>query len=140
VFSEHMPLSLEQLREYTPQGQIEYIWQEARRIDWIYPEFTLEQFRHFVHLLRTHTEAWRAYEPQPYPGKVTLFRARQQAHTTATEPDMGWGALAQGGVEIHEVRGDHIAMIHPPHVRGLARKLRACLERIPTYAAYARTA
>jgi len=39
-----------------------------------------------------------------------------------------FGPYAAGGVEVHEVSGDHDAMVLEPHVRNLAAKLRACLD------------
>jgi hypothetical protein len=46
---------------------------------------TLEQFALFVDLLKTHTEAWRRYTPQPYTGRITLIRAAIQ-HPGDTPP------------------------------------------------------
>jgi amino acid adenylation domain-containing protein len=130
VFGKRLPLSLEHLRDLAPDEQVAYVWKEARRAEWIYPEVTLPQFRHFVRMLRTHTEAWRRYEPQVYPGQVTVFRTSEQSGDGALEPDLGWGELAAGGVEIHEVPGDHLSMIHEPHVQALTECLRACLDAV----------
>jgi oxalate---CoA ligase len=55
---------------------------------------------------------------------VTVFRAAEQPHDPSLPPDLGWGALAQGGVEVVEVPGDHLSMIHAPHVLALAASLR----------------
>jgi thioesterase domain-containing protein len=59
------------------------------------------------------------YQPQPYAGPVTLFRA--------SEPDgephaLGWDALAPA-LEIQPVPGDHFSMMRPPHAHVLARVL-----------------
>ena len=128
VFGKQLPLSLEHLRELVPDEQIAYVWEEARKVEWIYPEITLPQFRHFIHMLRTHTEAWRRYEPRVYPGQITLFRASEPPEDGPQEPDLGWGRLAARGVEIHEVPGDHLSMIHEPHVHVLTERLRVCLD------------
>jgi hypothetical protein len=37
--------------------------------------------------------------------------------------------MALGGVEIHEVPGDHLSMFQEPHVQVLAEKLRACIDK-----------
>jgi thioesterase domain-containing protein len=39
-----------------------------------------------------------------------------------------FGRIIRGGIEVHEVSGDHDAMVLEPHVRSLAAKLRACLD------------
>ena len=66
-----------------------------------------------------------AYLPRPYPGPIAVFLAQ--------EPDAdrgdGPGRLAIGPVEIHEVPGNHNTHVREPHVRVLAQKLRASLDR-----------
>lgn len=76
--------------------------------------------------------AWD-YTPQVYPGLVTLFRASDRAASTSVstrfDPELGWGKLAAGGLEIHDVSGDHLGILEEPHVRGLGEKLRACIDK-----------
>jgi acyl-CoA synthetase (AMP-forming)/AMP-acid ligase II/thioesterase domain-containing protein len=82
--------------------------------------------------------ASRAYAPQPYGGRMTLFLARQRE---TFEGSTGWildrlrfdhripEGLATGGIEIHKVPGNHFTMLHSaPHVAEAARILRACLD------------
>lgn len=83
------------------------------------------------------------YEPRVYPGKVTLLRARQQPGVGTGSRnrlgldfkkydefrDLGWSALAGGGVEVHDVPGNHDDMYYPPHVGELSEKLGACLSK-----------
>ena len=73
--------------------------------------------------------AFRQYRPQPYPGRLTLFRAAVRGAGEGDDPTLGWGQLAAGGVEIHEVPGSHVTMIDEPHVARLAEDLSACLAR-----------
>jgi len=74
--------------------------------------------------------AFRNYVPRPYPGKVIVFRAmdREQFEAYDTDPQFGWGELAVGGLEVHDVPGDHIGILKEPHVQVLAERLRECLE------------
>lgn len=130
AFGRYIPLSIARLRELETDEQVAYVFEKAREVDWIYPDVTLPQFRHFVRLLRLHTEAWRAYEPQPYPGRITLFRADEQPEESLEGWDMGWGELTGGGVAVHQVPGDHLTMIQEPHVQVLVEKLRVCLDEI----------
>ena len=131
VFGKHVPLSLDHLRQLGPDEQLAHVWKEARKAEWLYPDITLPQFGHFVRLLRTHTEAWRAYQPQVYSGRIILFRASESTGDGSQKRDMGWGRLTSGEVEVHEVPGDHISMIHEPHVRVLAERLRGYLDMTP---------
>ena len=70
------------------------------------------------------------YVPQPYPGRVTLFRASDRALRGVEEdPQAGWGEWGGGGVEIHTIPGTHMSMMAEPHVRLLALEVQECLER-----------
>jgi oxalate---CoA ligase len=57
-----------------------------------------------------------------------LFRAKEKPVDAYPCPDRGWGALADGGVEIHEAPGNHLTMLEEPHVAALAMVLRHCLD------------
>jgi amino acid adenylation domain-containing protein len=73
--------------------------------------------------------AMRNYRPKVYPGQLTLFRARMQPLFSSHKPDKGWGRLAAGGIEIRVVPGNHLGMLQEPHVKILAKELRACLDK-----------
>lgn len=102
------------------------LWQLAYR-------FFAEYSKPLPRALRSVREAGylanRDYMPGPFPGRVTLFRAAIRSVADATDRDMGWSRLALGGVEVHHVAGDHENMLVEPHVRVLARELRACIDR-----------
>jgi aspartate racemase len=72
----------------------------------------------------------RSYIPGSFGGKVTLFRAGMRSAMDAGSPDMGWGRLALGGVEIRQVPGDHVDMLLKPQVGFLAEQLRACIDKV----------
>jgi hypothetical protein len=79
-----------------------------------------------------HGRASLAYRPQPYPGKITLFRALNQPIDYEAEPDLGWGRIAQGGVEIYDVPGDHTTLFWDDSVvQILARKVEECIQSSP---------
>jgi len=84
---------------------------------------------HYSLIVEANKKLASAYSLQVYPGKVTLFRASDQAVTYDQISDLGWSALAVGGLEIHEVPGDHLDMFQEPHVQMLAEKLRACIDK-----------
>jgi amino acid adenylation domain-containing protein len=67
------------------------------------------------------------YRPQPAAGRVTLFWASEEVNAEKTR--RGWGVLAAGGVEMREVRSNHLNMIEEPYVGDLAAQLKDCLER-----------
>jgi amino acid adenylation domain-containing protein len=78
--------------------------------------------------LEAHYLALVNYVPQPYSGRITLFRTRRYSLLGPFDPTMGWGELAAGGVEVKEVSGFHANVLQPPYVQRLAEQLKAaCL-------------
>ena len=69
------------------------------------------------------------YEALPYSGRVTLFRAITPLSfiDMPTDRELGWGPLAQGGVEVHEIPGTHREIMREPNVSVLAREVSKCL-------------
>jgi thioesterase domain-containing protein len=68
------------------------------------------------------------YAPRNWPGKITLFRASIQPDPRLPN-DLGWKSLAEGGVEVYQLPGDHDLVFQEPNIHVLAEQLRACLER-----------
>ena len=65
-----------------------------------------------------------------YPGRITLILADNQpkgARLSYDDPTNGWGAIADGGVDVIHVSGDHWTMFDPPNLQSLANALRVCL-------------
>ncbi len=82
-------------------------------------------------LLKAHEQATINYVYQVYSGRAILFRAIQQPveEYQVIDPQLGWGSLVAGGLEIQEVPGDHYSMFSEPYVSVLAKKLKASLEQ-----------
>jgi len=66
------------------------------------------------------------YVPQPYQGKITIFRAMEAPPGYQIAPMFGWSKIAKEGVEIHQVPGHHTSIMESPV---LAKKMRSCLKR-----------
>jgi thioesterase domain-containing protein len=76
-----------------------------------------------------HVQAAMSYRPKPYPERVTLFRASKQPLEIVPDPTMGWGAVVDGQLEIHEIPAHHQNIMIEPSVRVLAQQLAACVDR-----------
>ena len=72
----------------------------------------------------------RSYVPKSYPARITFFAARETLYSGRpdVEPGFGWSQLAAGGLEMHEIPGDHLSILKEPHVRLLAEKLSSCID------------
>jgi thioesterase domain-containing protein/acyl carrier protein len=77
-----------------------------------------------------HLRAIVRYQPEPYDGDLTVFRAAHvtpsQALLGALDPHLGWASLA-ARIDVRTVSGGHHSVLQPPHVSRLAEGLRACL-------------
>jgi thioesterase domain-containing protein len=78
-------------------------------------------------LMQVHIHALSRYVPQPYAGRVTVFRTARQPLFCSHDPLMGWGLWA-GRVDVRQIRGSHHNILEEPHVHSLAAELRAALE------------
>jgi thioesterase domain-containing protein len=76
-----------------------------------------------------HQQALWNYVPKSYAGKLDLFRAINQKDIWHHDLFLGWEGLAAGGVQVHNIPGDHITLIAEPNVRILAESLRESLNR-----------
>jgi aspartate racemase len=76
-----------------------------------------------------HVQAALSYKPQPYPERVTLFRATKQPLDIVPDKTMGWGPLLHGPFEIHDIPAHHQNIMIEPRVRVLAQQLAACVDR-----------
>jgi thioesterase domain-containing protein len=76
--------------------------------------------------------ARRRYKLIPFSGKIDLFRAEHQPPSDLFEEDplLGWNGMAEGGIEVHQLPGDHIMYLQEPVIAAVvAAQLGACLEQ-----------
>jgi len=68
------------------------------------------------------------FVPRTYPGRVSVFRAHKQPLNRIRDKELGWGRLAEGGVDLHYVPGKHGAsVLQEPNVQVLAAAMKKCL-------------
>jgi thioesterase domain-containing protein len=89
-------------------------------------ELTIQPMLRVFH---ANSEATLNYTPQVYPNRITLFKTSVQLKTEQ-DTSMGWSNLAVGGVEIHNIPGNHLTMLKKPHVQVLSEQLKACIEKV----------
>ncbi|WP_457654564.1 non-ribosomal peptide synthetase [Rhodocaloribacter sp.] len=79
----------------------------------------------FPYLMETYRGILRAYVPEPYPGRIVLFRSSRMR---AFPEDLGWSVFATEGVETHDLEGPH-RLLDEPYVGALAERLNVLLDR-----------
>ncbi len=70
------------------------------------------------------------FVPKRFRAPVALFKRPKQPFYYMKDPEMGWGARSEGGVEIHQIPFNHLELLREPHVRTLGQELAACIERV----------
>jgi thioesterase domain-containing protein len=95
-------------------------------------DYAAELSEHRRRLIETHYQAMNRYFPKPYHGRVTLFQAQGRPLFSLYFPDLAWQKLALAGLDIRQIPGSHEGMFKEPHVRLLARELRAAIEHTPS--------
>ncbi|REG22684.1 phosphopantetheine binding protein, partial [Archangium gephyra] len=83
----------------------------------------LEELRLLYRVFESNLRALARYEPGAYGGRVTLFRASRTAVPGPAGSAGGWGRWVAGGVEEHELQGDHHSILQAPEVQTLAERL-----------------
>ncbi len=83
-----------------------------------------------VRTLQAIITAENEYVPRGkvYPGRITLFLAMNSSHDI-DDNRLGWRSLAAGGLEVHEIPGNHTTIREEPNVRVLVDRLKLCIEK-----------
>ena len=96
---------------------------------------TLSQESLYFYFLNVAFAARSRYRAIPYPRPITLFRvpAQPSSDIYATDPLLGWGGLAAGGLEVIGIEGFHASRCSASHTcAGLPRSCAiACAPRRP---------
>jgi thioesterase domain-containing protein len=87
-----------------------------------------DHLNRLFHVFRANAQATVRYEPQPYEGRITYFRASDRLSEYAIDPIDDWRNLAGDGVEVHVAPGNHYTMLKEPAVLVLADRLKLCLK------------
>ncbi len=121
-------ISVVDLAGKTGEEQIGLVVERLQAAGILHAGDSFDQVRRLLRVYRTNVRAYRMYRPRPYPGPLTLLLSSELPRDPSA-PDLGWGTLTPRPVEVHELPGGHITLLAEPHVRGLAERLRACLEK-----------
>jgi len=122
----------EELLSLDEESQLKHLFKLAQRSG-VFPNgFDLTQLHNLFKVYRSNNQAVLAYRPRPCSAPLVLFRAAETMDDELTDTTYGWSDLAEGSLEIEEVRGNHFTMLDEPHVSLLAQKLRVHLAQAKT--------
>lgn len=109
-----------------------YLWDRLKRLGprcvyTIYDFVGLPFPQRVGDIIDVNMRAVSAYRPKSYRGKIVLLRTAGDPALDGDDTTLGWGALAKGGVEVHEIPGNHEDLATEPNVQFLAQILTSCL-------------
>ena len=69
------------------------------------------------------------YVPRVWPGRLDLFRVDEPHVDAYPHSEMGWTGLAECGIEVHDIAGNHMTIFSEPQVQVVAKRLLELLGR-----------
>jgi phthiocerol/phenolphthiocerol synthesis type-I polyketide synthase E len=130
-----LELPPERLRGLSLDAQLQLVLDEAARtgVEVLFSD--VERGRRLLRVWMANTEAMYRYTaPRWEGGELQFFRAAEVAPRLPPRVEQTWIELG-AAVRVEVVPGDHTSMLLPPHLEGLAARLRACVERAMLQAA-----
>jgi thioesterase domain-containing protein len=121
------------LRTHRRKGRLRYLWRRLRermqRFTYMYaarrgPGKVTTAVRNVREI---NYVAGVNYTLRPYPGHVTLFRAKDEPYDEPLPADLNWGKFAESGLSIREIPGDHFRILYEPWLSVLAGELTLAL-------------
>lgn len=123
IFGKELSISANELQQLLPEEQLNRILQEAKRLNILPPEISIEQMSRLFEVFKGNLKAMYEYLPSPYSGRTVLFCANDEVS------QRGWSSLVTEAMEIYTIPGDHYGMMREPHVAVLAEQLEACFAK-----------
>jgi thioesterase domain-containing protein len=121
---------IQALQDEGPEAQLAWFQRRAELAQLVVAGAAATQAQYVFEVFQANINAIAQYQPQPYEGRITLFRASEHATPMHADPKLGWGRWASGGVDVFEVPGNHVTMFREPTIAELAAQLERCLGEI----------
>jgi amino acid adenylation domain-containing protein len=129
LFEFDVPFSVDELARYQPHEQIEQLRRHYSLTSPALAEALARRAHLYLEISEINVRASYDYQPKRYPGTITLFLARRRSPKTARRMVEEWTQLSSVPLDIQRAPGSHLTMMSARPVRGLAKRLRECLER-----------
>jgi thioesterase domain-containing protein len=81
-------------------------------------------------LKKLNLKAATTYCPKSYPGKITLLMCSDAPFRSYEDRRLAWHSVAEGGLEIHVVPGNHETMEKEPNIQVIGKLLQGCFDRL----------
>lgn len=128
---ERLQLHLENLQGRGARDAVDYSIQLAKRLAVRAMRYVPGRRRLVSVFACAGAEQWaeqlavQNYAPEPFPGNVTLFVARERPWYVRWDPMQRWSRSLTGHMEIVAIDGEHMSAIRPPRAASLAQKMKS---------------
>jgi thioesterase domain-containing protein len=116
------------VRSFDADARLRYCMELMQAAGEVPADFEVPEFRRFLHLLTVHFQAASSYTPQVYAGQIIFFSAAERDRLNPPHPERPWLPLAEAGIIVHEVPGNHYTMHDAPNVHVTATQLTHSIE------------
>jgi thioesterase domain-containing protein len=125
LFGAPLPLGdATDLRGLASEEALRRVLAEARHRGLFPPDLREEDLHGLFEVFRANATALRLYRPAPWPGRLLLLQAMENA---AGDGAPGWCTLALGGAEAAVLAGTHYTLLRRPEVARVAELLQGAL-------------
>jgi thioesterase domain-containing protein/acyl carrier protein len=128
LLGSNVGISPEELRSLPEQEKLAHVVRLGHAAGLLPADFCLAQIEPLFATFAANLQASRAYAPEPYTGRLTLWVSEATAASCAAALD-AWNRLVPAGLDRTILPGDHYSLLRRPEVERLARELTAQLVR-----------
>jgi thioesterase domain-containing protein len=128
LLGSNVGISPEELRSLPEQEKLAHVVRLGHTAGLLPADFGLAQIEPLFAAFAANLQASRAYAPDPYTGRLTLWVSEATAASYAAALD-AWSRLVPAGLDRTILPGDHYSLLRRPEVERLARELTAQLVR-----------
>ncbi|MFL6291049.1 MAG: amino acid adenylation domain-containing protein [Thermoanaerobaculia bacterium] len=128
LLGSNVGISPEELRSLPEQEKLAHVVRLGHTAGLLPADFGLAQIEPLFATFAANLQASRAYAPEPYTGRLTLWVSEATAASCAAALD-AWSRLVPAGLDRTLLPGDHYSLLRRPEVERLARELTAQLVR-----------
>lgn len=128
----------ELLRPLAQEQQLDLLVERLKAADWWPAAADPIQIRGFMRVYKSNRQTQYVVSGEPHPVRIALFRAEKSDEddevlnegmvAARRDSAWGWAAFSDQPVDVHDVPGDHVTMMTEPHVKCLAKYLKARLD------------
>ncbi len=119
-------ISPEALRSLPEPEKLAHVVRLGHTAGLLPADFGLARIEPLFATFAANLQASRAYAPEPYTGRLTLWVSEATAASHAAALD-AWSRLVPAGLDRTLLPGDHYSLLRRPEVERLARELAAIL-------------